>query len=258
MRQTGVPVWMGTRQVWRRSWCCRRYCHRVDWCGWSAWQGSASAVDAAVHAQSALLQAITLAPSVTASGAGMGRLASGPGIRGAPAGHSAERRMNKMPLPACIQSLAGVAGTAFLVLEAFPGTFPASRRALAVGNPVRISLRCCHGAALCRSRRSSAPAGAGGQSGALALNQLVPQALAQLPEAARPEVCIRPVAGQCCRYRCCLSGRPGCGATDAFLSTIWPQPMPGRDLVLCCRIGPLRNWRRLVNNGKSTYFIFRR
>ena len=76
------------------------------------------------------------------------------------------------------------------VLEGFPDTFPPARRALLVGNPVRASI-----AALASpDRRFAARTGparllvVGGSQGALALNQLVPRALALLAPAERPQV----------------------------------------------------------------------
>jgi UDP-N-acetylglucosamine--N-acetylmuramyl-(pentapeptide) pyrophosphoryl-undecaprenol N-acetylglucosamine transferase len=76
------------------------------------------------------------------------------------------------------------------VLEAFPGTFPPERQATTIGNPVRASIaelpppveRFAGRTGRCRLLVL------GGSQGALALNQLVPQALARLPESERPEV----------------------------------------------------------------------
>jgi UDP-N-acetylglucosamine--N-acetylmuramyl-(pentapeptide) pyrophosphoryl-undecaprenol N-acetylglucosamine transferase len=76
------------------------------------------------------------------------------------------------------------------VLEAFPGSFPAPRQALTVGNPVRAGI-----AALPEpAQRFAGRTGrarllvVGGSQGALALNQRVPAALALLPPTERPEV----------------------------------------------------------------------
>jgi UDP-N-acetylglucosamine--N-acetylmuramyl-(pentapeptide) pyrophosphoryl-undecaprenol N-acetylglucosamine transferase len=76
------------------------------------------------------------------------------------------------------------------VMEAFPGTFPPERQATTVGNPVRASIAELPPPA----ERFAGRTGRrrllvlGGSQGALALNQLVPQALARLPESERPEV----------------------------------------------------------------------
>jgi UDP-N-acetylglucosamine--N-acetylmuramyl-(pentapeptide) pyrophosphoryl-undecaprenol N-acetylglucosamine transferase len=76
------------------------------------------------------------------------------------------------------------------VLEAFPGSFRAARRAVAVGNPVRAEI-------VALPRPASRLAGRtgparllviGGSLGAQALNETLPPALARLPAPARPQV----------------------------------------------------------------------
>jgi UDP-N-acetylglucosamine--N-acetylmuramyl-(pentapeptide) pyrophosphoryl-undecaprenol N-acetylglucosamine transferase len=75
-------------------------------------------------------------------------------------------------------------------MEAFPGTFPPERQATTVGNPVRAAIAELPPPA----ERFAGREGPrkllilGGSQGALALNQLVPQVLALLPENDRPEV----------------------------------------------------------------------
>jgi UDP-N-acetylglucosamine--N-acetylmuramyl-(pentapeptide) pyrophosphoryl-undecaprenol N-acetylglucosamine transferase len=76
------------------------------------------------------------------------------------------------------------------IAEGFPGSFPAARGALYVGNPVRPEI-----AALPppRQRFESRSGGLrlfvfGGSQGAASLNRLVPAAIALLPEARRPQV----------------------------------------------------------------------
>ena len=76
------------------------------------------------------------------------------------------------------------------VFEAFPGSFPSARGAVATGNPVRAEI-----AALAppstRFAERSEPARLlvlGGSLGAQALNEIVPQALALLPAEQRPRV----------------------------------------------------------------------
>jgi UDP-N-acetylglucosamine--N-acetylmuramyl-(pentapeptide) pyrophosphoryl-undecaprenol N-acetylglucosamine transferase len=76
------------------------------------------------------------------------------------------------------------------VLEAFPDTFPAGRKRLTVGNPVRPEIV----ALPAPTQRLAGRTGRtrllvlGGSLGALALNRAVPQALALLPPELRPEV----------------------------------------------------------------------
>jgi UDP-N-acetylglucosamine--N-acetylmuramyl-(pentapeptide) pyrophosphoryl-undecaprenol N-acetylglucosamine transferase len=80
-----------------------------------------------------------------------------------------------------------LASFANVVAEAFPGAFSASARALSIGNPVRNDIS-----------RVGAQRGAmhhpprllvfGGSQGAMALNRIVPAALAAMPSAQRPIV----------------------------------------------------------------------
>ena len=119
---------------------------------------------------------------------GMGGFVSGPG--------GVMARLLGIPLVVHEQNaLAGMtnrwlARIARRVLEAFPGTFPPERQATTVGNPVRASIAELPSPA----ERFAGRTGRrrllvlGGSQGALALNQLVPQALARLPESERPEV----------------------------------------------------------------------
>jgi UDP-N-acetylglucosamine--N-acetylmuramyl-(pentapeptide) pyrophosphoryl-undecaprenol N-acetylglucosamine transferase len=83
-----------------------------------------------------------------------------------------------------------LARLARVVLQAFPGSFPANVEAETVGNPVRADI-----AALAEpAARFAAREGTlrmlvlGGSQGALALNRVVPAAIARLPEALRPIV----------------------------------------------------------------------
>ena len=83
--------------------------------------------------------------------------------------------------------LARIAGQ---TLQAFPNTFPPQRRAVTVGNPVRRIIAELPPPAE-RFAGRHGPARLlilGGSQGALALNQRVPQALALLDAAERPEV----------------------------------------------------------------------
>ncbi len=76
------------------------------------------------------------------------------------------------------------------VFEAFPGSFPAARNAVASGNPVRADIAALPPPAERLQGRSGSPRllVVGGSLGAKALNETVPAALALLDEAARPQV----------------------------------------------------------------------
>lgn len=119
---------------------------------------------------------------------GMGGFVSGPGGLAARA----------LGLPLVIHEQNSVPGMtnqwlarlATRVFEAFPGSFPAARRAAVVGNPVRAAIAAvpppaerCAG----RTGRSRLLV-VGGSLGARALNETVPAALALIPESERPLV----------------------------------------------------------------------
>lgn len=98
--------------------------------------------------------------------------------------------------PLVIHEQNAVAGTtnrllarlASRVFEAFPGSFPDGAAAQTIGNPVRETIVA---AGAVRGSRAGAPPRLlvlGGSQGALALNTAVPQALALVPEAGRPQV----------------------------------------------------------------------
>ena len=76
------------------------------------------------------------------------------------------------------------------VLEAFPGSFSSARRARSIGNPVRQDIL----DTAPPDARLQGRAGPlrllvlGGSQGALALNQILPQALALIPSSSRPDV----------------------------------------------------------------------
>jgi UDP-N-acetylglucosamine--N-acetylmuramyl-(pentapeptide) pyrophosphoryl-undecaprenol N-acetylglucosamine transferase len=119
---------------------------------------------------------------------GMGGFASGPGGMMA--------RLLGIPLIVHEQNaiagltnrwLARVAGRVF---QAFPETFPATQRAVTVGNPVRevIAKLPLPAERFANRKGRRRLLVVGGSQGALALNQLVPQALALLEEGERPEV----------------------------------------------------------------------
>jgi UDP-N-acetylglucosamine--N-acetylmuramyl-(pentapeptide) pyrophosphoryl-undecaprenol N-acetylglucosamine transferase len=126
-----------------------------------------------------------LKPSVVL---GLGGFASGPGGLMAAA----------LGRPLVIHEQNAIAGmtnrwlarVADVVLEAFPGTFPARRQAVHVGNPVREAITRIAPPV----ERFAGRTGRlrllvlGGSLGALALNESVPEALKRLPEGERPEV----------------------------------------------------------------------
>jgi len=76
------------------------------------------------------------------------------------------------------------------VFEAFPGSFPAPRRAVDSGNPVRAAIAALPAPAARLAGRSGAPRllVVGGSLGAKALNETVPAALTLLPSQVRPQV----------------------------------------------------------------------
>ena len=76
------------------------------------------------------------------------------------------------------------------IMQAFPDTFPAQRRAEVTGNPVRADIAALPAPAERFATRSGAMhvLVIGGSLGALALNELLPQAVASLPQDARPSV----------------------------------------------------------------------
>jgi UDP-N-acetylglucosamine--N-acetylmuramyl-(pentapeptide) pyrophosphoryl-undecaprenol N-acetylglucosamine transferase len=83
-----------------------------------------------------------------------------------------------------------LAPLARVVIEGFPGSMPASRRAVSAGNPVRAGIA----ALAAPETRFAGRSGVlrllviGGSLGAQALNRVVPPAIARLPEAMRPQV----------------------------------------------------------------------
>jgi UDP-N-acetylglucosamine--N-acetylmuramyl-(pentapeptide) pyrophosphoryl-undecaprenol N-acetylglucosamine transferase len=152
-------------------------------------KGPTQVLSAPVKLIAALWQAIQIlrrrAPSVVL---GMGGFASGPGglaarVLGLPLVIHEQNRVPGMTN----QWLARIATRVF---EAFPGSFPPARRAVATGNPVRRAI-----AELPPPRERFAGRSGpgrllvvGGSLGARALNESVPAALALIPEKDRPQV----------------------------------------------------------------------
>ena len=128
---------------------------------------------------------------------GMGGFASGPG--------GVMARLLARPLVIHEQNaVAGVtnrllAGIATRVLEAFPSAFDSGSRVRHTGNPVRISIaQLAEPAARMRGRTGPLRIlVVGGSLGALALNKIVPEAIASMPMESRPQV-----RHQCGRHHC--------------------------------------------------------
>jgi UDP-N-acetylglucosamine--N-acetylmuramyl-(pentapeptide) pyrophosphoryl-undecaprenol N-acetylglucosamine transferase len=83
-----------------------------------------------------------------------------------------------------------LARLARVVLQAFPGSFPANIKSETVGNPVRADIAALEDPAT-RFGSRQGPLRLlvlGGSQGALALNKIVPKALARLPQELRPMV----------------------------------------------------------------------
>lgn len=152
-------------------------------------KGALSWFTAPVRLLKAIVQAVAIvrrtAPQVVV---GMGGFASGPGGLAA--------WILRRPLVIHEQNaVAGLtnrslAHLADLVLEAFPGSFARKRGARCVGNPVRAQIL----ALPTPQQRLAERSGPihllvlGGSLGALAINEIVPQALARLPGNRRPKV----------------------------------------------------------------------
>ncbi len=191
LRAHGAPVvWMGTRRGLEAT-LVPKAGIPVEWIGVAGLRGKSL--------RQRLLTPIMLSQALWQAGAilrrlrppvvlGMGGFVSGPG--------GVMARLLGIPLVVHEQNaIAGMtnrwlARIARRVLEAFPGTFPPERRATTVGNPVRASIAELP-PPVARFAERMGPRRLlvlGGSQGALALNQLVPQALALLDEHQRPEV----------------------------------------------------------------------
>lgn len=191
LRLQGIPVvWIGTRRGLEAT-LVPKAGIPIEWIGVAGLRGKGLfqklampwMLARALWQARAILQ--RLQPRVVL---GMGGFASGPG--------GLMARLLGIPLVVHEQNaIAGLtnrilARIASQVLEAFPQTFPAARRAVTVGNPVREPIAMLPPPA----QRFAGREGRlrllilGGSQGALALNQLVPQALALLNEGERPEV----------------------------------------------------------------------
>ena len=152
-------------------------------------QGLAAHLLAPLHVVRAMLQAAKVLrrrrPGLVL---GMGGFVSGPG--------GVVSRLLGLPLVIHEQNAVPgltnrwLARVATRVLEAFPGSFPAAAGAIAVGNPVRCEIAALPAPAE-RFANRQGPARllvVGGSLGARILNEMLPAALALVPEARRPSV----------------------------------------------------------------------
>lgn len=191
LRARNIPVvWIGTRRGLEAR-LVPQFGIPMEWIGvtglrgtgWKRWFSAPLMVTRALLQAAVILH--KLKPRLVL---GMGGFASGPG------GLTAWC----LGIPLVIHEQNASAGMtnrwlarlARVVLEAFPGSFAAGRRAQLTGNPVRAGI-----AALPEPRQRFAGRTkkgrllvVGGSQGALVLNQTVPRALALLGDADRPEV----------------------------------------------------------------------
>ncbi|MEO1246485.1 MAG: undecaprenyldiphospho-muramoylpentapeptide beta-N-acetylglucosaminyltransferase [Pseudomonadota bacterium] len=201
-------------------------------------KGALSLIAAPFRLVWALLQSLTvIARRRPAAVLGMGGFVSGPGGLAA--------WLARRPLVIHEQNAAAgltnrlLARLARVVLQAFPGSFSTSVGAATVGNPVRPDI-----AAIAPPKeRYSKRQGPlhllvlGGSQGALALNELVPKALARLPASSRPVV--RHQCGERTRERAerAYAGTDTEASIESFI-----EDMAGAyawaDLVIC-RAGAL-------------------
>ena len=190
LRQRNVPVvWLGTRQGLEAT-LAPQAGIPMAWISVAGIRGTGlkRLLLAPFMLAKALLQAsailLRLRPVLVL---GMGGFASGPGGLVA----------RCLGIPLIVHEQNAVAGMtnrwlsrfANRVLQAFPDSFPPQRHALAVGNPVRSEIAALAPPQLRFEHRRGRPRllVLGGSQGALALNQLVPQALALLQPEHRPQ-----------------------------------------------------------------------
>jgi len=164
---------------------------------------------------------------------GMGGFASGPG--------GLVGRLLRLPLVIHEQNTVPgltnrwLARIATLTLQAFPGSFPESANARVCGNPVRAEIVALPDPQQRRQARADTPLRllvVGGSLGAQALNELLPQALALLPAAQRPQVLHQAGRG---KYQATLQHYAEAGVeaeVREFLDDM-PAAYSQADLVVC-------------------------
>lgn len=191
LRTRGVPVvWLGTRAGLEAT-LVPAHGFPIEWLGVAGLRGKgwARRLAAPWMLARACAQAVAILRHLQPRLAlGMGGFASGPG--------GLMARLLGIPLAVHEQNaIAGLTNRVLArfadpVCEAFPGAFPPARRAQLTGNPVRAAIAALPPPA----ERFAGRQGRarllvlGGSQGALALNTVVPQALALLDPAERPEV----------------------------------------------------------------------
>jgi UDP-N-acetylglucosamine--N-acetylmuramyl-(pentapeptide) pyrophosphoryl-undecaprenol N-acetylglucosamine transferase len=194
LRSDGIDVfWIGTRRGMEARLVPQRG-FAIEWIGIEGLRGKglATLALAPFRLAAALWQAgKILRRRRPAAVLGMGGFASGPGglmarVLGLPL---VIHEQNRVP-GLTNQWLARIAARVF---EAFPGSFPPERGAVACGNPVRAEIAALPPPQERLGGRLGGPGPRhllvlGGSLGALALNETVPAALAQIPSASRPQV----------------------------------------------------------------------
>jgi UDP-N-acetylglucosamine--N-acetylmuramyl-(pentapeptide) pyrophosphoryl-undecaprenol N-acetylglucosamine transferase len=123
------------------------------------------------------------------------------------------------------------------VLEAFPGSFPAARRAQAVGNPVRHEIAALAAPAAPFGGRAPHLLVLGGSLGAQALNEQVPPALARIEAADRPQVRHQAGRGKAAATQAAYAAAGVEAEVSEFVDDV-AQAYAWADLVLC-RAGAL-------------------
>lgn len=194
LRAEGVEVfWIGTRRGMEARLVPQRG-FAVEWIGIEGLRGKdlTTLALAPFRLAAALWQAGRILRRRRPSAVlGMGGFASGPGgvmarVLGLPL---VIHEQNRVP-GLTNQWLARIAARVF---EAFPGSFPPARGAVACGNPVRAEIAALSPPDERLAARLQGPGPRrllvlGGSLGAQALNQTLPPALAQMPAERRPQV----------------------------------------------------------------------
>jgi len=194
LRSDGLEVfWIGTRRGMEAR-LVPQHGFAIEWIGIEGLRGKGPVTLALApfRLAAALWQAARiLRRRHPAAVLGMGGFASGPGgvmarALGLPL---VVHEQNRVP-GLTNQWLARIASRVF---EAFPGSFPAARGAVACGNPVRPEIAALAPPQERQAGRLRGPGPRhllvlGGSLGARVLNQTLPMALARLPEDQRPEV----------------------------------------------------------------------
>lgn len=240
LRTQGVEVvWMGTRAGLEAD-VVPRAGYDMEWVsiGGLRGKGPLSLLLAPFKLAAAMMQALAIIMRRRPMAVlGMGGFVTGPG--------GLVARLLHKPLVIHEQNaIAGMtnrwlARLASKVLEAFPGTFPASSGAIATGNPVRAAI-----AALPPpEQRMAGRTGplrllvVGGSLGAQVFNQTVPEAVKRLPLQARPEIWHQAGKRNIDAARECYRKTGVTGRVEPFIDDM-AAAYAWADLVLC-RAGAL-------------------